>query len=312
MLSGTLRSRRRFWLILAALVVVAAIAVALFLLFRPKTVLDTGPLDLPGVPDAPAAGEEVLLAVGDTGYCGHLADDRVAELAAGLPGTIALLGDNVYPQATAAVLRDCLQPAWGPMLDRIRPILGNHDYADGSADAYFDFFGDAAGEPGKGWYSYSLGEWHVVALNSSLCLTDAGCGPGTEQYRWLVDDLREADASCLLAYWHHPLLSSGRHGPVPEVRPLWSVLADAGVDVALQGHDHTYERLSVNGVESFVVGTGGRSLYLFERDPLPETRARHDQNYGLLYLVLGDGTFSWEFLPLGRTTFTDSGTGDCG
>jgi hypothetical protein len=310
-----LRSRRRFWLLLAALAAVAVIGVVLFLLFRPKTLLDTGPLNLPGVPDAPAAGEEVLLAVGDIGFCEHQADDRVAELAAGLPGTIAMLGDNVYPQATAQVLRDCLQPAWGPMRDRIRPILGNHEYVGGSADAHFAFFGDAAGEPGKGWYSYSLGDWHVVALNSNLCLTDAGCGPGTDQYDWLEEDVREADvadASCLLAYWHHPLLSSGRHGGVPEVRPLWSLVADAGVDVTLHGHDHTYERLSVDGVESFVVGTGGRSLYLWERDPLPETRARHDQNYGLLYLVLGDGTFSWEFLPLGQTTFTDSGSGDCG
>jgi hypothetical protein len=310
MLASRLRSRR-LWLVMAGLVAVAVIGVALFFVLRPKTLLDTGPLNLPGVPDAPADGEEVLLAVGDIGYCGHEADDRVAELAESLPGTIAMLGDTVYPEATADTLRECFEPAWGPMRDRIRPIAGNHDYVGGSASAWFSFFGNAAGEPGEGWYSYALGDWHVVALNSNLCVTDAGCGPGTPQHDWLLDDLREADADCLVVYWHHPLLSSGRHGPVPEVRPLWDAVAEAGVDITLHGHDHTYERLTIDGVTSFVVGTGGRSLYVWERSPLPETEARHDANYGLLYLVLGEGEFTWEFLPLGATTFTDSGEGDC-
>jgi hypothetical protein len=303
-------SRRR-WLVLAGLTAVAAAAVLLFFLLRPNTLLDTGPLDLPGVPDAPAEGEEVLLAVGDIGTCEREADDRVAELADSLPGTIATLGDTVYPEARSDVLDDCLDPAWGPMLDRIRPAVGNHDYVNGSPDAWFDYFGPAAGEAGDGWYSYELGDWHVVVLNSVLCEIDGGCAPGSEQHDWLLRDLADADAGCLLAYWHHPLLSSGRHGGQPQVRPLWDALVGAGVDVTLHGHDHTYERLSAEGVTSFVVGTGGRSLYLWERDPLPETEARHDSNYGLLYLVLGEGTYSWEFLPLGATTFTDSGEGDC-
>jgi hypothetical protein len=98
---------------------------------------------------------------------------------------------------------------------------------------------------------------------------------------------------------------------VEQVRPLWDAVVEAGVDVTLHGHDHSYERLTVDGVESFVVGTGGRSLYQWERDPLPQTSARHDKNYGLLYLVLGEGEFTWDFLPLGATTFTDAGTGTC-
>jgi alkaline phosphatase len=293
---------------LLVLAVVVAAGVLAWLL-RPKTLLDTGPLDLPGIPDAPAEGEEVLLAVGDIGFCDHQADDRVGQLAAGLPGTIALLGDNVYPEATADRLRSCLEPAWGELRDRIRPVPGNHDYVDGSAAAYFDWFGPNAGEPGEGWYSYNLGSWHVVALNSQCEVV--GCGPDSPQLEWLREDLADADADCLAAYWHAPLLSSGRHGGSEEVRPLWDAVTDAGVDVTLHGHDHTYERLTVDGVESFVVGTGGRSLYLFEREPLPQTAARHDHNYGLLYLVLGDGTFSWDFLALGATTFTDSGSGDC-
>ena len=306
-------SRRR-WLIIAGLAVVAAAGVLLFFLLRPNTLLDTGPLDLPGVPDPPEEGEEVLLAVGDLAHCPHQADDRLAELAAQLPGTIALLGDNVYPEATTDTIRDCLAPSWGPLRDRLRPILGNHDYVNGSADASFEFYGDAAAGPsGQGWYSYDLGEWHMVALNSN-CELVGGCGPDSPQVEWLRQDLaafEDAGGDCLLAYWHHPLLSSGRHGGVEQVRPLWDAVVDAGVDVTLHGHDHTYERLTVDGVESFVVGTGGRSLYQWERDPLPQTSARHDKNYGLLYLVLGEGEFSWDFLPLGATTFTDAGTGDC-
>lgn len=302
---------RRLRLLVVGLLLAVLVGVALFFLLRPTTLLDTGPLDLPGIPDAPRAGEEVLLAVGDIGACDQEADDQVARLADSLPGTIAMLGDTVYPEARADVIRDCLQPAWGPMRDRIRPAPGNHDYVDGSADAWFDFFGEAAGRAGEGWYSYSLGAWHVVALNSTLCGEQGGCDPGSPQHDWLVDDLRRADADCLVAYWHHPRFSSGRHGSQPQVQPLWDALVEAGVDVTLHGHDHTYERLEADGVTSFVVGTGGRSLYLWERDPLPGTQARHDQNYGLLYLVLGEDRFAWEFLPLGSTTFTDSGDGDC-
>ncbi len=299
---------RRVRILLLAVAIAAGIGVLAWI-FWPRTVLDTGPLDLPGVPDAPGQGEEVLLAVGDIAFCNGDADDRVAELAASLPGTIATLGDTVYPEATEEHLRECLEPSWGGLRDRMRPAVGNHDYVGGSADAYFDWFGPRAGNPGEGWYSYELGSWHVVVLNSECEL--AGCEAGSPQHEWLVDDLAQADAECLVAYWHEPMLSSGRHGGSGEVEDLWEAVTAAGVDVTLHGHDHSYEHLSVEGVDSFVVGTGGRSLYLFERDPLPETVARHDRNYGLLYLVLGDGTFTWDFLALGATTFSDSGSGDC-
>lgn len=302
-----LLSRRFRLLVLVALLVIGTLL--LYLLLNPRTMTDIGPLDLPGVPPAPAEGDEVLLAVGDIGFCGHQADDRVAELAADLPGTIALLGDTVYPTGTAANYRDCLEPGWGALRDRIRAAVGNHDYVDGEASAYFEWFGAAAGPAGEGWYSYDLGEWHVVVLNS-MC-AEVGCGPGSAEMEWLQEDLAANAGDCLLAYWHHPRLSSGRHGPVEAVQPLWQAVVDAGVDVTLHGHDHTYERLEVDGVQSFVVGTGGRSLYRWERDPLPETEARHNGTYGLLYLVLRESSFAWEFLPVGKTVFTDSGEGAC-
>ena len=129
---------------------------------------------------------------------------------------------------------------------------------------------------------------------------------------WLESDLSAHASDCLLAYWHHPRWSSGRHGSQPQVQPFWDVLVQAGADVILNGHDHDYEHVATDGVDQFVVGTGGRSLYRFEGAALPTTVVRHDGSYGVLRLTLGEGSWDWRFLALGTTDFADSGTGDCG
>lgn len=296
--------------LLLATTVVAAGALLAWIALRPSTITDIGPLTLPAdLPEAPE-GAEVLLAVGDIGSCQGEADEAVAELAGRLPGTIALLGDTVYPVGSPQDFASCFAPAWGPMRERLRPAIGNHEYETSGAAGYFGWFGDAAGEPGQGWYSYDLGAWHVVVFNSNCA--QVSCAPGSPQLEWLEVDLAASDAAdCLLAYWHHPRWSSGRHGSTEAVEPLWSAAVSAGVDVVLNGHDHSYERVEVEGVQQFVVGTGGRSLYRFDRDPLPETRARHDATYGLLWLSLGEGSYRWEFLPVGITTFSDAGEGSC-
>jgi hypothetical protein len=149
----------------------------------------------------------------------------------------------------------------------------------------------------------------VVVLNSNCTVVD--CGPSSPQLRWLRDDLTASPSACLVAYWHHPRWSSGRHGSTDTVDLFWSELAAAGADVVLNGHDHTYERLSVDGVREFVVGTGGRSLYPFEEEPLPGTEARNDAAYGLLWLSLGGDSYDWQYLALGRSGFTDAGSGTC-
>ena len=178
----------------------------------------TPPLELPEAPE----GAEVLLAVGDIGSCDGEADEAVAGLAERLPGTIALLGDTVYHGASAQDYANCFAPAWGPMRERLRPALGNHEYETDDAAGYFAYFADVAGEPGEGWYSYDLGSWHVVVLNSS-CVTQVDCEPGSPQMEWLSRDLAGVEPDdCLLAYWHHPRWSSGRHGSVETVEPLWS------------------------------------------------------------------------------------------
>jgi alkaline phosphatase len=280
-------------------------------------------LDLPSVlpsigarsqPPSDASGSpqpepEVLLAVADIGSCDGGADDAVAVLASRLPGTIALMGDLAYEDGSHQQFARCFDPAWGPMRERLRPVLGNHELRTEGADGYFDYFGAAAGEPGRGWYSYDLGAWHVVALNSNCEFVS--CSSGSAQVSWLRQDLADHPSDCLLAYWHHPRWSSGKHGSQPQVEQFWQVVADAGADVILNGHDHTYERVLHDGVRQFIVGTGGRSLYPFEKPALPETEVRWADGYGLLWLALDADGYAWEYLALGRSGFTDSGSGDC-
>jgi hypothetical protein len=307
---------------LLAIATVLALAVGILLVVwlhpylpRPQPGLDQ-PSTLPTIgarshaaSGSPAPEPKVLLAVGDIGNCEGHADEAVARLASRLPGTIALLGDEAYERGTADEYARCFDPAWGPMRSRFRSAPGNHDYLTTDADGYFSYFGAAAGRTRKGWYSYELGSWHVVVLNSNCSVV--GCDPGSAQVRWLQADLAANRSACLLAYWHHPRWSSGRHGSTDTVDVFWSELASAGADVVLNGHDHTYERISVDGVREFVVGTGGRSLYPFTEDPLPGTEVRTDATYGLLWLSLGEGAYDWQYVALGRSGFTDAGSDSC-
>jgi hypothetical protein len=256
-------------------------------------------------------GASVLLAVGDVGTCHDRNDEAVAALATRLPGSIALLGDIVYPDGGLADYQQCFDPAWGPLRPRIHPAQGNHDFESAGASGYYDYFGAAAGTPGEGWYSYDLGSWHVIVLNSD-CASVGGCGDGSPQLAWLDADLRAHPAACTLAYWHHPRYSSGQHGDEPRTEPLWQALAAAGADLVLSGHDHDYERLApVDGIRSFVVGTGGHSLVPFARPPDPETELRSDDSYGLLAVELLDGAYRWQFVPIPGDELNDEGTAAC-
>jgi len=258
-----------------------------------------------------APGATVLLAVGDIGSCGSAADEAVAALARRLPGTIALLGDIAYEDGSPADYAACFDRAWGPLRSRIRPAPGNHEYQTPDAAGYFSYFGLIAGVPGEGWYSYDLGAWHIIALNSN-CAEVGGCGAGSRQLGWLEADLRAHPAGCTLAYWHHPRFSSGRHGLDADTDPLWRALAAAGADLVLAGHDHDYERLApVDGVRSFVVGTGGHSLYELARPPGPNTEFRTNDAYGLLTLELNVRAYRWQFVPIPGDSLTDAGAAAC-
>jgi hypothetical protein len=261
----------------------------------------------------------VLLAAGDIAGCGHAGDTATAALVASTVGTVATLGDNVYNHGTAAQFASCYGPTWGRFKSRTRPAIGNHEYRTGGAGGYFDYFGSQAGPPGKGWYSYNLGTWHVIALNSN-CAT-VGCWKGSEQERWLRADLAAHPQQCTLAYWHHPRFSSdARHGNSAAVGPFWEALYEYGADVVLAGHAHVYERFAPQapwgvadpafGIRQFVVGTGGNGHYGF-RGVKPQSQVRNATTFGVLALTLRSGGYDWRFLPQAGKSFSDAGTAAC-
>lgn len=263
---------------------------------------------------APVVG--TVLAVGDIAGCTVDSDEATADLVAGLvaerpDAQLALVGDLVYERGLAAEWAQCYEPGWGRFRDRSRPAAGNHEYGTSRADGYFAYWGRRAGPKGQGWYSYDVGPWHMIALNSNCEIV--GCGPESAQGRWLAADLAaHASARCSIAYWHHPRWSSAIHGSQAKVDPLWRAVTGGGVDVVLAGHDHNYERFGpIDGVRSFVVGTGGRSHYPVG-SPIAHSEANNSNTFGVLVLTLHDGSFDWRFAPTpGTGTFTDSGTAAC-
>ena len=260
-----------------------------------------------------------LLAVGDIGSCNTTSDDQVAALAATMPGTIAMLGDTVYESGTAQEFADCFEPAWGQLISRIKPAVGNHEYLTTNAKPYYSYFGAAAGDPTKGYYSYSLGAWHIIALNSN-CSRVGGCSPGSPQEKWLKADLAANSDKCVLAYWHHPRFSSGEHGDNPRMSTIWNDLYLGGADVVLSGHDHDYERFvpmdgngnpdSSYGVRQFVVGTGGKNHYPITRVEA-NSEVQNDKTFGLLKLTLSADGYDWQFVASDGGSFTDSGSSQC-
>jgi acid phosphatase type 7 len=271
---------------------------------------------------AAGCGPRVVVAAGDITSCGSESDDATAELVGGIEGTVLTLGDNTYPDGSADNYDECYEPTWGQFKERTRPSPGNHEYETEGASAYFDYFGKAAGDSDKGYYSYDLGSWHVVGLNSNCGEGELRCGPGSPQGRWLKEDLAANDEeACTLAYFHHPLFTSGSYRPgIERVERLWEVLYAAGVDVVLNGHDHNYQRFAPQdpggradlegGIRQFVVGTGGRSLNEIS-NPIANTEVYSDDAYGVLKLTLRPKKYEWEFVPVEGETFSDSGSAGC-
>jgi hypothetical protein len=269
----------------------------------------------------------VLIAAGDIGDCNSRGDEATAALVRDIAGTVATLGDNAYETGSRQEFSRCYDPTWGSEKARTRPAAGNHDYETRNAKGYFDYFGQAAGNRGEGYYSYDLGAWHIVVLNSN-CEQVGGCGTSSRQGRWLRADLAAHPATCTIAYWHHPLFSSGtEHGGDEAMRPVWQALYDAGADVVLSAHEHNYERFAPQdpfgrfdrnrGIRQFVVGTGGSSHYAFGRI-LETSEARNAETFGVLVLTLHPASYDWVFVPVGsrlrgnaERSFPDSGSADC-
>jgi len=269
----------------------------------------------------PAAADEpaILVGAGDIADCTDLSGaEATAKLLEQIPGTVMAVGDLAYPDGSKENLA-CYDKTWGRVKARTRPAPGNHEFHAAGARPYFDYFGTAAGPKG-GYYSYELGTWHIVVLNSE-CKDIGGCDAGSREVKWLRADLAAHPAACTLAYFHKPLFSSGSaHGNDLEMKPLWQVLYDANADVVINGHDHNYERFApqnpdrvsdaARGIREFVVGTGGKN----HRPVLlakPNSESRNADAFGVLKLTLRSGGYDWQFISEPGKAFRDAGSGTC-
>jgi alkaline phosphatase len=312
----------------------------------------------PAAPAGAAGGDSVLLVAGDIAKCDSPGDEATAQLVesrlADPAVRVATLGDGAYPDGDLAHYRDCYDPSWGPFKSRTRPSTGNHDYANVAtkqAQGYFDYWGDAAGPRPQGYYSYDLGVWHIVVLNST-CGTQGGngvggCHAGDPMGQWLAADLAASHTPCKLAYWHHPRYYSMSVEPGVAVKAgqgassdtkldsIWALLQQGGVDAVLSGHHHTYERFprmrasggnsdsgtpDPAGVRQFIAGTGGGEQESFVADMIdPHSERRIEHNWGVLELGLRSDGYDWSFLSAGTPgtaepppgTVLDSGSDTC-
>jgi hypothetical protein len=259
------------------------------------------------------APPQLFVGAGDIALCENGGDpEATARLLDRIEGTVFTLGDNAYQSGTAEDFRRCYDRTWGRHKSRTRPVPGNHEYESPGATPYFDYFGANAGPHGLGYYSFELGNWHAIAINSHIPVS-AGSGQGA----WLRADLAANATRCTIVYWHLPRFSSGKHGDHPQMGDFWSVLYEAGADVVLSAHDHTYERFAPQdpqgvpdprrGIRQFVVGTGGANVYPFVTvRPNSEVRL---SVLGVLKLTLRAEDYDWDFIAVSGPG--DTGTGVC-
>ena len=280
------------------------------------------PTPAPGPTATPVPGpsDAVLVGAGDIASCSSPGDEATAKLLDTITGTVFTTGDNAYDSGTASEFANCYQPSWGRHKARTRPAAGNHDYETAGATGYYNYFGAAAGVAGKGYYSYNLGTWHVIVLNSN-CSQVGGCDSGSAQEQWLRADLAAHPTQCTVAYWHRPRYSSGdHHGSSTATRELYQALYDANADLIVTGHEHNYERFkpqdangnlnTARGIRQFVVGTGGRSHYGFG-SIIANSEVRNSDTSGVIKLTLRSGSYDWSFIPEAGKAFTDSGSQAC-
>lgn len=294
--------------------------------FTPEPIGTSEPTQQPALeptavaPTAPSetSSDPVLVGAGDIAVCGATGDEATAQILDRIPGTVFTLGDNVSYNGAPEEFQTCFEESWGRHKARIRPVIGNHEYNTEGASGYFGYFGASAGDPAQGYYSYDLGAWHVVVLNSELdTALDA------PQTQWLREDLAAHPTLCTVAMVHRPLFSSGPHGhdgTGEKMRLLWQVLYENNVELVLSGHDHNYERFApqnpqgeldpARGIRQFVVGTGG-AVPVPLGDNQPHSERRMVGPYGVLKLTLHESSYDWDFVSIAPLLFGDRGTGEC-
>lgn len=245
-----------------------------------------------------------------------------AALVAATPGTVFVLGDLAYLNGEETDYAKAYDPTWGRFRSRTLPVVGNHDYYTTAGAAYFNYFGPAAGDPSKGYYSLDLGSWHVIVINGECSHIAGGCVVGSPEEVWLKNDLASHNQPCTLAMWHEPMFTSTPEVvPETDMLPIWQDLYDAGAELILNAHAHNYERFApqdpygnldlARGIAEIVVGTGGISHFAFSATPAPNSLVRNSTTFGVLKLTLHSTSYDWQFLPVTGQTFTDSGTQTC-
>lgn len=278
-------------------------------------------------------GASVILTTGDIANCNTNGDELTAVLvdsllkadsAAKVDDAVLTLGDNAYPAGAALDFVRCFTPSWGDttrsIMKKIRPSPGNHEHLSGMAAPYYTYFGSKAGSPSKGYYSFDLGEWHIISLNSEMFVnTGFTAADRNAQLDWLDNDLKGNTKTCTLAYWHHPRWSSGWHGSDQRLDAIWQRLYNAGVDVVLSGHDHHYERFapqspaaapdSAKGIAEFLVGTGGGEMRGIRRT-VANSVFRLEGHFGILKMTLGASEYQWAFIDTDKRIW-DPGVGKC-
>jgi hypothetical protein len=232
---------------------------------------------------------------------------------------VLALGDLQYETGRPDNYRRFYDPTWGRVKSITRPVTGDHDYGGFDADGFFGYFGALAGPAGKGYYSFDLGNWHLVALNAQ-CEQVGGCERGSVQERWLTADLAQHRSKCLLAYWDTPRFSSGEGDNDVQFDAFWHDLYAAGAEVVLNGDQHHYERFgpqdpdgkaTPEGIREFIVGTGGKNHEPFASKPDPNSEVRNAQTFGVLIMTLHKDSYDWAFTPIAGQTFTDKGSQAC-
>jgi alkaline phosphatase len=298
------------------------------------TVQPTPPPAAATAAEVALSGASVLIGAGDIGNCNNRGAALTARLmdsvlradsAAKVHDEAFTLGDNAYPNGSTRDFAMCFAPTWGDtaklIMKNIRPSVGNHEHLSGGASPYYHYFGSRAGPTDKGYYSYNVGAWHAIVLNSEIMVnvgfTDA---ERKAQLDWLDQDLKSNKRLCTVAYWHHPRFSSGWHGSDARLAPFWQLLYANGVDLILNGHDHDYERFlpqtpegtvdSTKGIAEIITGTGGGDLRAFRAKSAPHSAYQVQGHYGVLKLTLGAAAYRNAFLGVNGSTW-DRGGGQC-
>lgn len=273
------------------------------------TTSDSDPTTVSNASSPPPSSDPVIAGAGDIAADANDGEPTARLLDQINPTVVYTTGDNAYPDGTLAQYNAYYDPTWGRHKAKTKPTPGNHEYHFSGAPGYFSYFSVPA------YYSYDLGSWHLIALNSEISVSS-----GSAQEQWLRNDLAATTEPCILAYWHRPRFSSGSdHGSNSSMGPLWNALYAHRADVVLNGHEHVYERFAKQspsgqpdpqGIRQFTVGTGGASHYGFAT-PLPTSEVRNGNTFGVLKLTLHPSGYDWQFVPVTGATFTDGGSNTC-